>query len=210
MITRSLKIIMALLAIIVGFYPILYFIVDRNFGLLQSKPVELLSNVGWNVGFYIHIIMGGIALLVGWIQFNEKFRNRRLSLHRIFGKIYVVAALLSSVAAIYIAFYATGGIIASTGFMLLGLTWFYTTATAYTSIRNKNLRTHQVMMIYSYAACLAAVTLRLYLPLLTMAFGDFIPAYLVVAWLCWMPNMVAAWFIVRRIEPASNTELKPG
>jgi uncharacterized membrane protein len=204
MLTRLLRTIMALLAIIVGLYPVLYFIVDRNFGLLQSKPAALLTSIAWNTGFYIHIITGGIALLIGWIQFIEKFRNRRLSLHRTIGKIYVITALSSSIAAIYIAFYATGGIIASSGFMLLGLTWFYTTATAYTSIRNRNLKTHQVMMIYSYACCLAAVTLRIYLPLLTMAFGDFIPAYLTVAWLCWVPNMAVAYLIVKKLKAGNQ------
>lgn len=55
-------------------------------------------------------------------------------------------------------------------------------------------------MIYSYAACFAAVTLRIWLPLLTAAFlGDFIKAYTIVAWLCWVPNIIVAYFIVRRL-----------
>jgi len=42
-----------------------------------------------------------------------------------------------------------------------------------------------------------AVTLRLWLPLLTIALGAFIPAYRIVAWLCWVPNMVFAYFWVK-------------
>jgi len=56
------------------------------------------------------------------------------------------------------------------------------------------------MMIYSYAACFAAVTLRIWLPFLTMAFHDFNTGYRIVAFLCWVPNMIVAWFIVQRLR----------
>jgi uncharacterized membrane protein len=198
MITRALKIIMAVLAIGVGLYPFIYFFIDRKFGLLQSKSDAILSNLFWNAGFYSHIVLGGIALLIGWVQFNEKLRRKRLQLHRTIGKIYVFSALVSSAAAVYIALFATGGIVATLGFMFLGLTWFYSTYKAYTSVRKGNLPTHRVMMIYSYAACLAAVTLRLYLPLLIIAFHDFIKAYVLVAWLCWVPNIGIAFYLVKK------------
>ena len=53
-------------------------------------------------------------------------------------------------------------------------------------------------MLRSYALVFAAVTLRIELPLLTMAFGDFTPAYQVVAWLCWVPNALWAEWYIRR------------
>jgi len=205
MIIKILKILMASLAVFVGTYPFKYFFGDRNFGLLQFKAEAVLTSPFWNIGFYSHIIPGGIALLIGWIQFNERFRTKRLTWHRTIGKVYVCAALMSSLAGVYIATYATGGIIASLGFMSLGLFWFYSTYKAYSSIRNKDLQTHQQMMIYSYAACLAAVTLRIYLPLLSFAFGDFIKAYLLVAWLSWVPNLLVAFYINKRRKAVVNT-----
>ena len=204
MTSRILKIAMAVLAVFVGLYPFTYYFVGRKFGLLQSKSAEVLTNGLWNSGFYIHITLGGIALLTGWIQFNKRIRTTKLKWHRTVGKIYVFSALVSSAAAIYIAIYATGGIIASLGFMFLGLIWFYSTFKAYTAIRNRNILTHQEMMIYSYAACLAAVTLRIYLPLLIIAFHDFIKAYLVVAWLCWIPNILIAFLLARKLKTESS------
>ena len=121
------------------------------------------------------------------------------------GTVYVSAALVSSIAGIYIACYATGGIIASSGFMCLGLFWFYSTYRGYSSIIERNINAHKEMMIYSYAACLAAVTLRIYLPLLSFAFGDFIKAYLVVAWVSWVPNLVVAFYINKRRKAAAKT-----
>ena len=200
MLRKTLWVLFALLAILVGLYPGMYFLIDREFGLLSSKDDQLLGNVFWNAAFYTHIILGGIALLMGWGQFIARFRTTRLSLHRSIGKIYVVAALLSALAGIYIAFFATGGLIASTGFISLGCIWFTTTFIAYSSIKKGDLARHEIMMIFSYAACFSAVTLRIWLPLLIMLFQDFTPAYRIVAWLCWVPNMLVAFFIVSRVE----------
>ncbi len=191
---------MAAFAIAIGFYPAIYFLADRNFGLLSSKSNELLSNVFWNIGFYTHIIFGGIALLIGWVQFGSKFRNQNLKLHKVIGIVYMMSVLCSSIAGIGIGFFATGGIVASSGFISLGLIWFFTTLMAYLKIKRKQIKLHQKFMIYSYAACFAAVTLRIWLPLLIMAFGNFITAYTIVAWLCWIPNLIVAHLIIRRIE----------
>ena len=54
------------------------------------------------------------------------------------------------------------------------------------------------MMIFSYTACFAAVTLRLWLPVLVSILGDFVRAYTLVAWLCRVPNIVVAGFITGR------------
>lgn len=188
----------AFLAIGVGLYPLLYFFIDREFGLLASKSDELLADVLWNIGFYGHILLGGLALTIGWVQFSKRIRSRNINLHRNLGKVYVVSVLISGICGIFIAINATGGIVTTLGFMALGLVWLYTTLRAFLAIRKGDLQLHQGMMIYSYAACFAAVTLRIWLPLLTIAFGEFTSAYRIVAWLCWVPNIIFAYFWVKR------------
>ena len=197
---KVLWILIVVLAITIGLYPSIYFFIDRKFGLLNSKSDELLANIFWNMSFYTHIIFGGIALLIGWTQFSARIRSNNLNIHKQIGKIYLIAVILSSIAGIYIGFFATGGLISSLGFISLGIIWFYTTLKAYLYIKHKQIVQHQRMMIYSYAACFAAVTLRLWLPLLTMLYGDFVKAYLIVAWLCWIPNMIVANIIAKKIE----------
>lgn len=174
------------------------FFVDGKIGLLESKSDELLGSIIWNIGFYGHILLGGLALLVGWVQFSKKLRNANLKRHRTIGKVYVLAVLISGICSLYIGFFANGGIIASLGFIGLGIVWLFTTVKAYVAARNKDFTLHKGFMIYSYAACFAAVTLRVWLPLLSMVFDDFITAYRIVAWLCWVPNMVFAFFWVRK------------
>jgi uncharacterized membrane protein len=197
-------IIVPVFAILVGLYPAIYFVIDRTFGLLKSKSPALLDNVLWNLSFYTHITFGGISLLVGWPQFLTRFRQRKPLLHRWMGKAYILSVLLSSIAGIYIGFYATGGMISSLGFICLGVIWFYSTVQAYRAIRKREVYRHQKMMIYSYAACFSAVTLRIYLPLLTILFHDFVKAYLIVAWLCWIPNIVIAYVLVKKLEKTTE------
>ena len=195
------KIFIAIFAIIIGLYPSIYFFKERTFGLLSSKSNELLANALWNTAFYTHIILGGIALFIGWLQFNTKLRLRNLSTHRAIGKIYIVTGLISSLASIGLGFFATGGFMTSAGFVSLGIIWFTTTLLAYLKIKNMQIEQHRRLMIYSYAACFAAVTLRIWLPLLVIIFGNFIVAYSIVAWLCWVPNLMVAKLIVRKLGP---------
>lgn len=188
---------LAICCISIGLYPIIYFVVDRKFGLLASKSEALLSDSLWNSMFYTHIVLGGIALLIGWLQFNKKLRLKNVSLHKSIGKIYVISVLLSAISGFYIGYFATGGIIAKTGFMTMAVAWFITTLFGFTEIKKGNIINHQKLMIYSYAICFAAVTLRIYLPIFIPILGGFLPAYKLIAWLCWVPNIIAAYFIIK-------------
>jgi len=186
--------------ILIGLYPLQFILLKGKPGILSMKSDGLLSNVMWNVGFYIHILLGGLALLIGWVQFNKGFRQRNASIHRTIGKIYVASVLLSSLAGLYIGFFAEGGPVAFAGFTCGNLIWFYSTISAYSTILEGALWEHQKMMIFSYATCLSAVTLRIWLPLLANATENFILSYQLISWISWAPNLVVAYFIVKWME----------
>lgn len=170
-----------------------------NEGFLGSKPEALRNSTLWSTAFYTHIYFGGISLLTGWSQFSKRIRAKRLKLHRFLGKIYVITVLLSSISGLYIAIHANGGIVSQLGFSLLAIGWFYTTICAYTTIKKKEIESHRKWMIRSYALTLAAVTLRLWLPtlpsLLEISFEE---AYIIISWLCWVPNIIIAEIYIRR------------
>jgi uncharacterized membrane protein len=195
------------LCIIVGLYPLVYFNIDREFGLLASKSQELLIDQLWNITFYGHIVLGGIALLIGWSQFSSKLRKTRIKLHRIIGKVYLLSVLISGICSIYIAQFATGGINNALGFSMMGIVWLATSFLAYNAIKKGKIQAHQKYMIYSYAVCFSAVTLRIWLPILISITGDFVPAYQIVAWLSWLPNLLVAYLIVRRIELRNTSNI---
>jgi hypothetical protein len=57
-------------------------------------------------------------------------------------------------------------------------------------------------MVRNFALTFAAVTLRLWLPVSTVSGVAFELAYPVIAWLCWVPNLVAAEFFLERSRAA--------
>lgn len=167
--------------------------------MLSTKPREVLSNSVWNAAFYTHITFGGIALLTGWSQFSNKLREKYLNTHRLVGKIYIIAVALSSISGLFIAFFATGGIGNVLGFGILAMLWFISVFNAYTSILKRDVYQHENWMMRNYALTLAAVTLRIWLPVLSaFVFHDFIPAYRIVSWLCWVPNLIIAEIIISK------------
>jgi len=185
-------ILFAFCAIVVGFYPAFYFLLDRKFSLLAFKDKELLKDVLWNISFYTHIIAGGLALLIGWLQFSNKLRLNSHSTHRNVGKLYIFLALFGSVSGIHLAFFAQGGNVARLGFASLGIIWFCTSLISYLRVRQGNIVWHRKMALLSYSACFSAVTLRLWLQLFIKNGMDFFLAYQIVSWLCWIPNVLIA------------------
>lgn len=201
---KATWIIFAILSTLIGLYPAIYFIIDKRFGLLGSKTEALLNDNLYNATFYTHIVIGGFALLIGWIQFSEKLRRTNMNLHRTIGKAYIIAVLISGLNGLYIALFATGGMISMVGFFSSGVVWLTTTTLGYTAIRKLNIEKHKKFMIYSYAVCFSAVTLRIWLPMLVMATGDFITSYNIVAWLSWVPNVLFAYILTYKRESAKR------
>lgn len=189
------------LAIVIGLYPLGYVISDTlaQYGLLSQKPDAITGSQIWNIQFYLHIMLGGLALLAGWSQFLKKSRSKYLSTHRLLGKVYMIAVVISGISGLYIAIYAEGGIVAKTGFAGLAISWLFTTIKAFLDVRKGNITGHQQWMVRSYALTFAAVTLRIWLPMFQYGFGmDFLSAYVIIAWLCWVPNLLWAEWKVRR------------
>ena len=206
--TNTLKYILwgvfAFLAIVIGLYPGLYFLLDMQNGLLASKPEALLLETSWVVAFYSHISFGGLSLISGFSQFSTRLRKRRLKFHRSLGKIYLLSVLISGTSGLFIAIHATGGRIVEMGFGSLGILWLFTSIMAFKSIRMGKIEQHRQWMIRSFALTFAAVTLRLWLPFFQIVLNfEFIEAYIIIAWLCWIPNLIVAEIIIRAANQKS-------
>jgi uncharacterized membrane protein len=147
----------------------------------------------------MHFLASAVALAVGPFQHNQRIRSRSLGVHRWLGRIYVIAVLVGGAAAIRLATVSEGGLVSHVGFGMLGALWITATAMAYRHIRAGDQASHRRWMVRSYALTYAAVTLRLYIPLSVVAGIPFEPAYQTVAWLCWVPNLIVAeWLILRQ------------
>ena len=139
-----------------------------------------------------HIAGGFLALFIGPWQFWGGLRKRSLSLHRWLGRLYLCAVLLGGVAGLCLATIAFGGLPAALGFGSLAALWLVTAGLAYLRARQGDIDAHREWMIRNYAMTFAAVTLRLWIPLLLSTGLTFDVAYPIIAWLCWVPNLLAA------------------
>jgi uncharacterized membrane protein len=149
-------------------------------------------------GIYPHVLFGAIALGLGALQFNRWLTIRHRAVHRALGTVYVIAATAVGTAGLYMSVYSFGGVVTHLGFGALAVLLLWTTTRAYLAARQRAIAAHRRWMLSSYALIFGAVTLRIELPLLIMAFGDFTPAYQVVSWLSWVPNLLWAQWYARR------------
>jgi len=186
--------VMTVLALIIAAYAIaLLFVPAMRAPFLQKRFATV------PLAAYLHLAGSGIALAIGPFQLNTRLRNRFLHIHRWMGRTYVVSVLLGGVAAFALATMSQAGLPTHMGFGLLAVLWLFTTGNAYRHIRVGDRVSHRRWMIRSYALTFAAVTLRIYLPLSQIAGIPFDPAYQTIAWLCWVPNLIVAeWIILRQ------------
>jgi uncharacterized membrane protein len=148
---------------------------------------------------YVHIFASAVALALGPLQFSTRLRSTRLRLHRWLGRLYVgVGVLGGGVAGLSMAFHAFGGLASRLGFACLALAWLYTGYRAYRAIRGGNVAAHRRWMVRNFALTFAAVTLRIWQPASVVAGIPFELAYPVIAWLCWLPNLLVAELVLKQ------------
>ncbi|MHA6482358.1 DUF2306 domain-containing protein [Paenibacillus sp. strain BS8-2] len=201
--------IMTVLAMLVAGYAIVQYVVIGvwNAGFVMQKLEEAMLSRFWDAVLYVHIAGSVAALVLGPFNLLTSIRNRYPNRHRIMGRIYVVGVGLGGLSGIYLAFEATGGMVATLGFLGLAICWLYTAARAVQTIRSRRIAEHRRWMIRNYALTLAAVTLRLWLGLFVALWGDenFTTSYTIIAWLCWVPNLlIAEWLLFRIIYGIDN------
>ncbi len=153
----------------------------------------VLANRFTHVGaLTVHAGFAATALLIGPLQFIPGLRARRRTLHRRIGVTYVTCVLCGGLAGLVLSFGTTGGPVVGAGFGVLAIVWLICTANAWRLAVGRSFMAHERWMIRSFALTLAAVTLRIYMPLAAALHLDMPTAYAAIAWLCWVPNLIVA------------------
>ena len=151
---------------------------------------------------FIHIAGAVTALLLGSLQFVPALR--RIPTHRWVGRLYVVGCLVGGGAGLLLAPGSFAGPIASVGFGGLAVIWIAVTLLGWRAAMQGRFVEHRRWMIRSWALTLAAITLRLYLPLVQVLDLDFLPWYRAISFLAWVPNLIAAEVWLRRAKAGSG------
>ncbi len=172
----------------------------------------------WRIGFYAHVFTSVFVLFAGAFQFSRYLIFKYPKLHRRIGYSYVWLVLfVSGPGAFAMAIHANGKLPAQSSFVLQTIMWFIFTGGAWYYAMKKKFMKHAECMLLSYSLTFAAVTLRLLKILLTqLQYGGYlkgmrpIDAYITVAWMSWVPNMIVAgllihfglirWFFRKKLE----------
>lgn len=165
----------------------------------------LVKDIAWMSAFYVHITSSIICLLTGPLQFVPRWRQKYPKIHRKLGKAYVFTILfLAAPSGLYMGFFANGGLGAQLGFVILAFLWFITTYLALKTAIRKDFVAHRKWMVRSYALVFSAVTLRVYMPLLTYFIGTLgLPtmepelAVVVTSWINWIPNLIVGELLLK-------------
>ena len=180
-----------------------YALVGYGFGPLGARvhPQMRAAFEAHAFAIQAHIFASALALLIGPFQFSMRLRAARPVLHRWMGRVYLgVAVLLGGSAGLYMSLHAFGGLPGKLGFGCLALAWLYTGLRAYVSVRAGRIDAHRQWMIRNFALAFAAVTLRIYLPASFALRIPFELAYPVIAWACWLPNLLVAQWLARAMH----------
>lgn len=193
-VNRAIWALVTFLSVAVGGYAV--FMIATGF---EFVPDSIQDNAFFTpLGLRLHIVAAAVALLVGPFQLARSLRDRHPQVHRVMGRIYVVACLLGGVCGGAIALTTSSGLVAGFGFLGLALGWLLCTTMGLRRILQGDVLDHQRWMRRSFALTFAAVTLRVYLGVSLGAGLDFDQAYPAIAWLCWLPNLLVIELWLRR------------
>ena len=176
------------LALSVSIYAILFLTNDWLGSQYLKQKFSLAP-----IAMYSHIIGGSIALFTGALQLNSRFRERFLAVHKVMGRVYVIAVVFSGIAGLFMATRSMGGTVAHFGFGSMAVLWLFTVYMPYIRIRQGQVSAHKHWMNLNYSLTCSAITLRLYLPTFPIIFNtDFITSYTYISWAAWFPNIIIA------------------
>lgn len=171
------------------------FIAVASYRYLLPQPL-IPPDVGKNLmlkpWIFVHAGAASTALILGPFQFVARLRAGQPKVHRWMGRTYVMACLAGGVSGLLLAAGCSAGPIAQAGFGLLAVCWLFANVQAWRLALAGRYAEHRRWMVRSFAMTFAAVTLRLYLPIAPMMGYDFMPAYVAISWLAWVPNLMVA------------------
>src|SRR5688500_13009600 len=87
--------VIGLLAVTLAYNALSYINFDPHYGFLRLQQAAMAA--GWYLpGYYSHVLLGGLILVIGFFQLLPVSRRKFPKLHRYLGYIYVVGILVSA------------------------------------------------------------------------------------------------------------------
>jgi Predicted membrane protein (DUF2306) len=174
---------------------------NDTIGFLKFKQ-EYLDIRIWKIAFYTHVFTSLFTLCAGFTQFSTYVLQHHKKLHRAVGKMYAYNIfLINFPAGMIMAFYANGHWPSKVAFIILDCLWFWFTYKAVVAIKVKDIKKHKRFMIRSFALTCSAITLRMWKLILSHSFNiDPTTLYMIDAWMGFVPNLIFAEWLIRKMK----------
>lgn len=180
---------------------------EQHFLLLKQ---DVVNTQPWQFAFKVHVVASSFALIAGFTQFFQIFRNRYPQIHRLSGWLYIITILAFALPSGFIlALSAAGGKATQISFLLLSVLWGFSTVFALQAVLKKQWLLHRDWMIRSFALSLSALSLRSWKMVLyeLQPYFDWLTPvhiYQLESWLGWVINLLIAELIIFKLHQKSK------
>lgn len=165
---------------------------DQFDGRFAAHPVLTL----------LHVLPGGIFLVLAPFQFSSRIRSRHIRFHRWSGRALILAGLVAASTGLYFGILMPYGGLAESAIIVLVAGLFLTAvAQAFVAIRKHQVARHREWMIRAFAVAIGVSTVRIVAGLYDMALAPagVRPAQIFVLslWTGWVLTLGAAELWIR-------------
>jgi Predicted membrane protein (DUF2306) len=124
---------------------------DRFDGRYAANPVLTL----------LHVLAGGVFLILAPLQFSSRVRNRYIQFHRWSGRFLLAVAFVAALAGLYFGLRMPyGGLGEGTAIAFFGGLFVFAVGRAFVAIRKHQVARHREWMIRAFAIALGISTVR--------------------------------------------------
>lgn len=145
---------------------------------------------GWYRGaFYVHIVSGPIALLLGLFLISEPLRRKRPAWHRRIGRVQVAnVVLLVSPSGLAMSVHAESGTLAAVSFATLSLFTGVFALLGWRAAVKRQFQQHRLWMLRTFCLLCSAILLRV-IGGTTEVLG-YSGSYALAAWISWVAPLL--------------------
>lgn len=184
-----------------------YFPPNFNSDFLRNREDHFFGSYQW--AFWLHIISGPPALILGLLLLSTTFRQRFPVWHRWIGRIQVANVLFLLVpSGLWMSFYAAAGHWAGLGLAVLSFLTAGTILMGFLTALRKKFAQHRIWMLRNFTLLSSAVVLRLMAG--TASWFAYGPDWfdVLAVWASWLlPTLILEWSLRRK--PIGKTKSHP-
>jgi uncharacterized membrane protein len=169
---------------------------DRFDGRYAANPVATL----------LHVLPGGVFLLLAPFQFSSRIRNRHRRFHRWSGRALLLVGVLTALAGFFFGLRMPyGGAGEVSAIALFGGLFVFALGRAFVAIRNRRIALHREWMIRAFAIAIGISTVRVFgmaFDVLLTPLGVPPPGVFVLAlWTGWTVTLAVGELWIRYTRP---------